>query len=134
MTTGTRDEAAMRRANELFAQAAAIYRRVGLPTVAAGMVPYQAMWIQFALGNARAALATLDEGLSTVVERPRRWAFLQSFRAEVLAELGRYEEAQDAARDVLAVGERLADDELCALRLLGPGDDRLAPRRRTERR
>ncbi len=112
--TGRRDEGAMRKANELFGQAAAIYRRVGLPTVAAGMVPYQAIWIQFALGNARAALSTLDQGLSTVVERPRRWAFLQSFRAEVLAELGRYEDATDAVAQVLAVGKRLADDELCA--------------------
>jgi DNA-binding SARP family transcriptional activator/tetratricopeptide (TPR) repeat protein len=111
---GARDEGAMRRASELFAQAAASYRRVGLTTAAAAMVPYRAMWIDFALGNARGALATLDEGLSTVVERPRRWAFLQSFRSEVLAELGRYEEAEDAARDVLRVGERVGDDELCA--------------------
>ncbi len=111
---GMRDVAAMRRANELFGNAAAIYRRIGLHTVAAGTVPYQAMWIQFALGNARAALATLDQGLSTVVERPRRWAFLQSFRVEVLVELSRYEEAQDAAEQVLGVGKRLGDDELCA--------------------
>ncbi len=111
---GVRDEAAMRRADELFARAAAIYRRVGLPTVAAGTVPYRAMWIQFALGNARAALAMLDEGLSTVVERPRRWGFLQSFRAEVLVELSRYEEADNSVRQLLAVGERLADVELCA--------------------
>jgi DNA-binding SARP family transcriptional activator len=112
--TGARDEAAMRRASDLFAQAAASYRRAGLTTSAASTVPYRAMWIHFALGNARAALATLDEGLSTVVERPRRWAFLQSFRSEVLAELGRYEEAEDAARDVLAVGRRVGDDELSA--------------------
>ena len=112
--TGVRDEAAMRSSNELFTQAATIYRRVGLPTVAAGTVPYQAMWIQFALGNARSALATLDEGLRTVAERPRRWAFLQSFRCEVLEELGRYEEAEDAAGQVLAVGKRLGDDELHA--------------------
>ena len=111
---GTRDEAAMRSANELFTRAAAIYRRVGLPTVAAGTVPYQAMWIQYALGNARAALATLEDGMQTVVERPRRWAFLQSFRCEVLTELGRYQEAEDAAGQVLAVGERIDDDELRA--------------------
>ncbi|HEY3774762.1 MAG TPA: BTAD domain-containing putative transcriptional regulator [Solirubrobacteraceae bacterium] len=112
--TGARDEVAMRRSNDLFTRAAACYRRAGLPTAAAGTVPYRAMWIDFALGNARAALATLDEGLGTVVERPRRWAFLQSFRSEVLAELGRYEEASDAARDVFAAGERLGDEELRA--------------------
>jgi tetratricopeptide (TPR) repeat protein len=49
-----------------------------------------------------------------VADRPRRSAFLQSFRGEVLTELGRYEEAQDAAREVLDVGERLDDDELRA--------------------
>ncbi len=112
--TGARDEAAMHRANELFIEAASIYRRVGLPTVAAGTVPYQAMWIEFALGRARAALATLEEGLQTVVQRPRRWAFLQSFRTEVLIELGRYEDAEDSVREILAVGERLDDDELRA--------------------
>jgi len=53
----------MRRAYELFSQAAATYRRVGLTTVAAGIAPYQAMWIQYALGNARSALATLEETL-----------------------------------------------------------------------
>jgi DNA-binding SARP family transcriptional activator len=112
--TGARDEAAMRQSSDLFARAASIYQRVGMTTAAAGMVPYRAMWIHFALGNAQAALTTLDEGLGTIAERPRRWAFLQSFRAEVLAELSRYEEAQDAVRDVLAVGERLGDDELYA--------------------
>ena len=112
--TGARDEAAMRRSNELFTRAAACFRRAGLSTAAAGTVPYRAMWIDYALGNARAALATLEEGLGTVVQRPRRWAFLQSFRSEVLIELGRYEEAEDAAREVFAVGERLGDDELRA--------------------
>jgi DNA-binding SARP family transcriptional activator len=112
--TGARDEAAMRRSNELFTRAAACFRRVGLSTAAAGTAPYRAMWIDYALGNARAALATLEEGLGTVVQRPRRWAFLQSFRSEVLIELGRYEEAEDAAREVFAVGERLGDDELRA--------------------
>lgn len=111
---GSRDEVAMRRASELFSQAAASYRRAGLTTVAVSTVPYQAMWIQFALGNAEAALATLGEGMALVVHRPRRWAFLQSFRSEVLAELSRYEEAEDAARDVFAVGERLDDEELRA--------------------
>jgi DNA-binding SARP family transcriptional activator len=112
--TGARDEGAMRRSSDLFARAAASFRRAGRATAAVGTVPYRAMWIEFALGNARAALATLDEGLAAVAERPRRWAFLQSFRAEVLAELGRYEEADDAVRDLLAVGERLDDDELRA--------------------
>ncbi len=111
---GARDELAIRRSSTLFAQAAASYRRVGLPTVATGLVPYQAMWIEFALGNAHAALATLDEGLAAVAERPRRWAFLQSFRSEVLVELGRYEEAEDGARAVFAVGERIGDEELRA--------------------
>ena len=112
--TGGRDEAAMRHANELFSEAAASYRRVGLTTVAVGTVPYQAMWIQFGLGHARAALATLEEAMAIIARRPRRWAFLQSFRSEVLTELGRYEEAEDAARDVFAVGERLDDEELRA--------------------
>ncbi len=112
--SGIRDEAAMRRANELFSEVATSYRRIGLDTVAVGMVPYQAMWIQFALGNTRAALATLEEGLALVSNRPRRWAFLQSFRGEVLVELGRYEEAHDAVRDVYEVGERLDDEELRA--------------------
>jgi DNA-binding SARP family transcriptional activator len=111
---GVRDEAAMHHANELFIQAAAIYRRVGLPSVASAMVPYQAMWIEFALGRTRAALATLEAGLETVVQRPRRWGYLQSFRVEVLIELGRYEEAEDAIREVSAVGDRLNDEVLRA--------------------
>ncbi len=111
---GARDESAIRDASKLFAQAADRYRRAGLLGAAVGMVPYQAMWTQFAVGDARAALQTLDDGLALVVDRPRRWGFLQSFRAEVLTELGSYGEATDAARQVVDTGERLDDHELQA--------------------
>ena len=112
--SGARDEAAIRRSGELFDRAAAIYRRVGLTWASAGTVPYRAMWIDYALGDALGAMELLEQGLAEVVERPRRWAYLQALRAEVLCELSRYEEAEDAARQVDEVGERLSDDLLIA--------------------
>jgi DNA-binding SARP family transcriptional activator/tetratricopeptide (TPR) repeat protein len=139
---GRRDEAAMRRSDGYFTQAASLYRSVGLHTSAAAMVPYQAMWIDYALGNASAALERLDAGLAMTVGRPRKWAFLLAFRAETLIELGRYEEAEAACIQSLAVGERYGDEQLRAFAFwdqaiiashLGDADRVLERLRRVER-
>ena len=106
--------AAIRRSDTYFAQAADLYRAAGMHTAAAAMVPYQAMWVDYALGNAKAALTRIDLGLEEVVARPRKWAYLLSFRCEVLVELGRYDEAAAANEQSIEVGERYGDDQLRA--------------------
>jgi DNA-binding SARP family transcriptional activator/ATP/maltotriose-dependent transcriptional regulator MalT len=109
---GCRDESAMRRSDSYFSQAATLYRSVGLHTAAAAMAPYRAMWISYALGDARTALERIDDGLEEVAGRPRKWAYLMSFRGEVLTELSRYDEADTATGQVLDVGDRLGDESL----------------------
>jgi DNA-binding SARP family transcriptional activator len=109
---GRRDVTAMRRSDGYFARAAELYRAAGLRTSEAAMAPYRAMWIDYALGDARAALERLDEGLGLVVDRPRKRAFLLLFRAEVLTELGRYEEAEADYTEAQRIGEHHADEQL----------------------
>jgi DNA-binding SARP family transcriptional activator/ATP/maltotriose-dependent transcriptional regulator MalT len=111
---GERDEAAVRRSAGYFDQAAALYRAVGLHTAAAAMVPYRAMWIDYALGDAQTALRRLDAGVAEVAKRPRKWSYLMSFRCEVLVELGRYDEATAANDQSIEVGDRYDDDQLRA--------------------
>lgn len=111
---GQRDEAAMRRSDRYFGQAESLYRSIGLHTSAAAMVPYRAMWIDHALGNSAAALARIDAGLTEIANRPRKWAYLLSFRSEVLIELSRYDEAEAWCLQSIAVGDRFGDEQLRA--------------------
>ncbi len=113
-SSGARDAEAMRRSDAYFAQAETLYRSVGMHTAAAAMVPFRAMWVDYALGNAKAALERIDRGLAEVVGRPRKWAFLLSFRCEVLVELGRYQEAAAANEQSIEVGDRYRDDQIRA--------------------
>jgi ATP/maltotriose-dependent transcriptional regulator MalT/DNA-binding SARP family transcriptional activator len=112
--SGHRDEAAMRRSDTYFAKAAELYRSVGLFTSAATLTPYRAMWIDYALGNAQSALDQLDAALAETIARPRKWAYLLGFRAEVLVELGRYDEAETTCEESITVGDRYGDEQLRA--------------------
>src|SRR5262249_8750908 len=106
---GRRDLAALMAAERHFGQAARLYDQLGLRGARAGLVPYHAMWIQFARGDARAALGNLEAALGWVVDRPRRWAYLLVFHAEVAIELGRHDQCEADIREVFRVGEDLGD-------------------------
>jgi len=111
---GQRDQASLREADELLSEAAAIYDRLGMRAAAAGLAPYRAMWIQYARGDVQGAIERLDEALVQITDRPRRWAYLLTMRAEAALELGRHDEAQANIDDVLRVAEQLDDEQLRA--------------------
>ena len=111
---GRRDLTALRDAERYFAQAARLYEELGMRGARAGLVPYQAMWIEFARGETRSALEHLQEALGQIVDRPRKWAYLLVFHAEVSVELGRHDQCEADIREVFRVAEDLRDELLLA--------------------
>lgn len=111
---GRRDPVALREADGHFARAARIYDQLGMRGARAGLVPYQAMWIEFARGECLRALAHLEEALSLVVDRPRRWGYLLVFHGEVSIELGRLDQCEADMREVFRVAGELHDEILHA--------------------
>ena len=111
---GRRDADSLREADDRFAEAAELYERLGMRAAAAGMVPYRSMWIEFARGEAVRAAAMLDEAMAAIANRPRRWAYLLTMRAEVLLELGHDDEFWRAVDETLRVAAQLRDDQLVA--------------------
>jgi DNA-binding SARP family transcriptional activator/tetratricopeptide (TPR) repeat protein len=111
---GRRDQASLREADELLAESASIYDRLGMRAAAAGLAPYRAMWIQYARGDVQGAIERLDEALGQITDRPRRWAYLLTMRAEAALELGSHDEVQANIDDVLRVADQLEDEQLRA--------------------
>jgi DNA-binding SARP family transcriptional activator len=113
-SAGRRDLAALQEAERHFAQAALLYDQLGMRGFRAGLVPYQAMWIDYARGDAHGAIERLEAGLGSVVDQPRRWAYLLIFHAEVCVELGRFDQCEADIREVLRVADDLHDGILVA--------------------
>ena len=109
---GRRDQAALRDAEGYFDRAARLFDQLGMRTARAGLVPYQAMWIDYPRGEAGAALEHLEAGLSLVVDRPRKWAYLLIFHAEVATELGRPDQCEADVREILRVAADLTHAEI----------------------
>jgi ATP/maltotriose-dependent transcriptional regulator MalT len=109
---GRRDLAALGDAERYFDRAARLYDQLGMRTARAGLVPYQAMWIDYPRGEAGAALEHLEAGLSLVVDRPRKWAYLLIFHAEVSIELGRPDQCEADIREILRVAADLQHAEI----------------------
>lgn len=112
--SGRRDNASFAEAERALTQAADLYRRLGMRSAVAGLVPYVAMWLDFARGKASSALRRLDEALSLTEDRPRRWAYVQSFRSEVLMELGEHDEFEWSIAQILRIGDLLDNEQLRA--------------------
>jgi DNA-binding SARP family transcriptional activator/ATP/maltotriose-dependent transcriptional regulator MalT len=111
---GRRDVAALVEADAHLAAAAAIFSRLGMRGAQAGTVPYRAMWIEYSRGDSRAAIQRIDEGLRLVADRPRRWAYLLIFRAELAVELGRFDECEANLSEVRRVADAFDDEQLLA--------------------
>jgi ATP/maltotriose-dependent transcriptional regulator MalT len=111
---GRQDPVALQDAERHFAHAARLYDQLGMRVARAGLVPYQAMWIEYARGEASSALRHLEEALGLIADRPRKWAYLLAFHAEVSVELARYDQCEADIREVFRVGEDLRDEILIA--------------------
>lgn len=106
--------ATMQEAGALLGQAATLFLKAGDRASAGGLAPYRAMWIELDLGRPLAALEILDEGITLVAHHPRRVGFVQSFRAKLLAYMGRHDESEAASAAVARIAEQLGDRHLIA--------------------
>jgi ATP/maltotriose-dependent transcriptional regulator MalT len=106
---GRRSVERMREAATYFDQAWEILVSLGQRAAAAALTPYRAIWIEFELGRPLAALELLNEGLSLSLDNPRRYTSVLLFRAKVLGELGRYEEADADFDEILRIAHTLPD-------------------------
>lgn len=98
------DEETLRDASRALDDASKPYRKLGHHLAAAGLVPYQAIWLDFAAGRHERALQRLEEALVVAGSQPWRRGHLQCFRAKVLADLGRHDECEPHVADI----ERIA--------------------------
>jgi DNA-binding SARP family transcriptional activator len=111
---GGRDETALAEAEECFGRASGIYRSLGMRSAAAAVAPYWAVNLEFARGQAAAAMSRIEESLSLAADRPRRWAHSLIWRAWFAAELGQDELCRATVGEILRVAEQLDSDTLRA--------------------
>jgi ATP/maltotriose-dependent transcriptional regulator MalT len=96
-------------AEPLLRQSVALSRRVGARTWAAQALVPLGWGVHSALCRYDRALATFDEALSELPIRNRYRAVVQSFRAEVLLELGRPIEAEAAIEEMREIGRAFGE-------------------------
>jgi DNA-binding SARP family transcriptional activator len=106
---GRRSVERMREAGGYFDQASEILLSLGQRSAAAALTPYRAVWIEFDLGRPLEALDLLNAGLALSLDNPRRYTSVLLFRAKVLGELGRYEEAEADFEEILRIARTLPD-------------------------
>jgi DNA-binding SARP family transcriptional activator/ATP/maltotriose-dependent transcriptional regulator MalT len=107
---GERDDAGLGESEESFRRGAELYRALGMRSSLSALLVEKANLIDFAGGRATAALAQLDDILSLVADRPRRWAYVLCFRAKVAAELGLAEECRANAKEIFRVADQYGDE------------------------
>ncbi len=106
---GRRSAERMREAGVYFDRAYEILLGLGQRAAAAALIPYRAVWIEFELGRPLEALRILNEGVTLSLDNPRRYTSVLLFRAKVLNELGRFEEADADYAEILRIARTLAD-------------------------
>jgi DNA-binding SARP family transcriptional activator len=113
---GSLSEAILREAGDYLGQAAEIYRGLGHGLAVAGLAPHRAIWIEVGLGRPRAALAIMDEAVALAFGSPRarRLARALYYRAQVLCELGRYDDMEVDLGDVLRISTETGDPMMSA--------------------
>jgi ATP/maltotriose-dependent transcriptional regulator MalT len=104
---GSRDLAALGDAQRHLDRAARLYDQMGMRIARAGLIPFIAMWIVYQRGEAAAAVELLETGLGQVADRPRKWAYMLIWRAEISIELGRHDRCEADVREILRVAENL---------------------------
>jgi DNA-binding SARP family transcriptional activator len=109
---GRRDLAALQEAERYLDRAGRLYGQLGMRIARAGLIPFIAMWIKYQRGEAAAAVSLLETGLAQVADRPRRWAYLLIWRAEISIELGRHDQCEADVREILRVAESVPHAEI----------------------
>ena len=101
-------------AKAMLEESVRLARALGQHNWAAQALVPLAMGVYAANARYEAAVDALREALAELPTRSRIRAFPQSFLADVLAMLGRFEEAHAAAADVRELGQALHDERLLA--------------------
>jgi ATP/maltotriose-dependent transcriptional regulator MalT/DNA-binding SARP family transcriptional activator len=101
-------------AEALLEESARLARRIGQRTWEAQALVALAMGFFFALCRYERALATLDEVLAQLPARSRYRALVQSFRSDVLVELGRFAEAEASIDDMREIGRAVREEWVLA--------------------
>lgn len=91
---GSLSEATLREAAGFFDQAMEIYLGAGYGEAVSGPAVERAIRTELGTGHPQAALGILDTALQAAAKAPRRRTRLLFYRAQVLTELGRYDEAE----------------------------------------
>jgi len=111
---GVLHEASLREAGRYLAEASELYVGLGYREGATGAVAPRAIWTELGAGRPLVALEVLDAALTDCAARPVRVGRLLYHRAEVLAELGRFDEAQANCEEAEGIGRRIGDDLIVA--------------------
>jgi DNA-binding SARP family transcriptional activator len=106
---GVLPEASLRAAGRHLEEAAELYVSLGYREWTTGAVAPRAIWTELGIGRPLVALEVIDEGLADCAGRPRRVGRLLYHRAEVLAELGRFDEAEANLEEAERIGRRQGD-------------------------
>jgi ATP/maltotriose-dependent transcriptional regulator MalT len=106
---GVLPEASLRAAGRHLEEAAELYVRLGYREWTTGAVAPRAIWTELGIGRPLAALETIDAGLADCAGRPRRVGRLLYHRADVLTELGRFDEAEANLEEAETIGRRHGD-------------------------
>jgi ATP/maltotriose-dependent transcriptional regulator MalT len=109
---GRRDLAALQEAERYLDRAGRLYGQLGMRMARAGLIPFIAMWIKYQRGEATAAMELLETGLAQVADRPRKWAYMLVWRAEISIELGRHDRCEADVREILRVAESVPHAEI----------------------
>jgi ATP/maltotriose-dependent transcriptional regulator MalT/DNA-binding SARP family transcriptional activator len=101
-------------AEGLLEESGRLARRIGQRTWEAQALVALAMGFFFALCRYERALATLDEVLAQLPARSRYRGLVQSFRSDVLVELGRFAEAEASIDDMREIGRAVREEWVLA--------------------
>jgi ATP/maltotriose-dependent transcriptional regulator MalT/DNA-binding SARP family transcriptional activator len=113
-TAFDRQERALRVAERHLSEAARLYRQLGeLAWFAQVMLPL-AIWVHYERGEFDLAVHRLSDGLDVLPGPSRQRAVHLTFRAEVLIDCGRFEEAADDIAEAHQLADRLGDHRIHA--------------------
>ncbi|HXW80992.1 MAG TPA: BTAD domain-containing putative transcriptional regulator, partial [Acidimicrobiales bacterium] len=104
-SSGRRQERALVEAEECFARASQLYRRLGLRSAAAFVLVDWCVHIEFPRGQFAPAMERIDQALLLVTDRPSPWGFVMIWRAMLAAELGQAELCRESVEEVFRVAE-----------------------------
>jgi ATP/maltotriose-dependent transcriptional regulator MalT len=116
---GRLSESSLREAARYFDQVSAIYRSLGYREAVSGVAAPRALWTELGTGRPLVALEVIDDALADCGERPVRFGRLLFHRAQVLGELGRFEEGEAALVEAERIARQQGDILLLAFSFWG---------------